>query len=606
MLLLSVTALTLGSCTEEYEYSGAKAEGEQVYFSNALPSTVELSATESSITVPVNRINRQGELTVPLTVSVPDGSSLTVSSQVTFNDGDSVAYVSISYDPTTIEYGHYDEITVAIQDANYTTPYGSSSYTFNAGLSEWVTMSGTATYRDGIFSSSYEGFEPMAYSVQIQENVLTPGMYRIVNPYGPTTEWGKTYLAQDGEEGFTSTGEDAYIEFDATDPEHVYVVGLFDLGVSSPTEGAITAISQAYFEIWQNGANVEDLEQSNPEYFGTFEDGVITLPASSMLIMFENDPNGQTGSLYYGDSNGMTALALPGYSIRDYSASFTYTGRYNEADNTSYALGTITLGADVANARYAVAADGDDLDAYVTGIEDGSIEANVINASGNITIPLEESGYYTIIILTYDADGERQGIFMTEFAFRGQTSNAIWEPLYVGNMFYGQYPIYSNVPVFYGSEMNGPAVIYQNASLPSEYKLEPYAESEDGLIFRVKPDNTITFDTETGSTATIIIDENGTMADFDIYAQDFDSYFGQEAGLSFFGNNMFVFGSVYYTEIGYVAASQEIFQITGPATASSVNAITTQPAMSKQKNKTYKIKRKLNKQLRKSLVRILK
>lgn len=27
MLLLSVLALTLGSCTEEYEYSGAKAEG---------------------------------------------------------------------------------------------------------------------------------------------------------------------------------------------------------------------------------------------------------------------------------------------------------------------------------------------------------------------------------------------------------------------------------------------------------------------------------------------------------------------------------------------------------------------------------------------------
>ena len=48
MALLSVMALTLGSCTEEYEYSAAKVEGQQVYFSNALGSTLNLSNTESS------------------------------------------------------------------------------------------------------------------------------------------------------------------------------------------------------------------------------------------------------------------------------------------------------------------------------------------------------------------------------------------------------------------------------------------------------------------------------------------------------------------------------------------------------------------------------
>ena len=80
-LLLSVLALSLGSCTEEFEYTGTTVSGEQVYFSNALPTTVELSATANSVTVPVNRIQRSGELTVNLDVTVPEGSPLTVSNQ---------------------------------------------------------------------------------------------------------------------------------------------------------------------------------------------------------------------------------------------------------------------------------------------------------------------------------------------------------------------------------------------------------------------------------------------------------------------------------------------------------------------------------------------
>ena len=40
----------------------------------------------------------------------------------------------VTYDPQTIQMGHFDDVTVAIADANYTTPYGSSSYTFSIGL----------------------------------------------------------------------------------------------------------------------------------------------------------------------------------------------------------------------------------------------------------------------------------------------------------------------------------------------------------------------------------------------------------------------------------------------------------------------------------------
>ena len=76
MLFAAALVTSLGSCTEEFEYSGAKVEGEQVYFSSELPSTVNLSQDESSVQIPVNRINSEGTLTVDLDVTVSADSKV--------------------------------------------------------------------------------------------------------------------------------------------------------------------------------------------------------------------------------------------------------------------------------------------------------------------------------------------------------------------------------------------------------------------------------------------------------------------------------------------------------------------------------------------------
>lgn len=602
MLLIPAMTLILGSCTEEYDYIGTKVEGEQVYFSSELAQTIELSATESSITVPVNRMQSSGELTVPLTVNIPEGSSLTVSDQVTFADGETEAYITVSYDPNTIEYGKYDEVTISIKDAEYTTPYGSSSYTFNAGLSEWVKMDGTATFRDGLFTSMYD-IDMLTYQVEIEENVLNPGIYRLVNPYGAATDWGKKYLNDDY---FTASSGDHYIVINATDPDFVYVDGAFDPGAYNNTadEGPMIWASMVTLNMSLGGWPLDELKSQHPEFFGKLEDNVFTFPTNSLFCEFGTE---LTGSGYYLNVEGMFTVALPGSTIKDYSATFTYTGRHVDANNESYLQGTITLGSDVASAKYVLAADGDDVNAYVEGILDGSVEATEITESGNISIPLEDGGYYTMIIVTYDAEGEVQGTFATEFAYRGQTSQAVWKPLYVGNMNYG-YPVLASmgIPAFYDSSMNHEAIIYQNASLPGEYKLEPYAEAEEGMIFRVKADNSITFDVETGSQVKLVDSETGSaVGPFDVYAQDLDTYMGQYTGTCMFDGNMFMFGTAYYTEMGIIAASMEMFQITGPATTSTASAIAKLPTKTKSASKTFKVKLMLKKTVKKANVHTL-
>ncbi len=123
MLLLSAMTLTLGSCTEEYEYSAEAAKGQQVYFSNTLASTVTITNDGAHFLVPISRVNTDEELTVNITATDESGQ-LTIPQSVTFEAGQSEANITIDYDPNQITADTYYDVTLSIADADYTTPYG--------------------------------------------------------------------------------------------------------------------------------------------------------------------------------------------------------------------------------------------------------------------------------------------------------------------------------------------------------------------------------------------------------------------------------------------------------------------------------------------------
>ncbi len=513
MLLFSALALSLVSCTEEYEYTGATAEGEQVYFSNTLSSTVDLSSSESSFQIPVNRLNTSGSLTVPLDINLPYGSNCeATSSSVTFDDGASVAYLTFTYDPANIDYGVYDEITVAISDVSYTTPYGSSSYSFSAGMSEWKTMDGYATYREGLVTDLY-GLDALTYDVEIQESVVTPGRYRLVNAYtadnGFGKEYGDIFLFADG---------DHYITIDATDPNYVYLDDTFYTGAYETQNGEILFFSYVmYYEM--NGYSLDYIKQGDPSVFGTLKDGIITMPASSMIAQVGED-------LYLANNAGLLAVALPGYELTDYSSSFTYTGRFTDTSDNDYAQGTITLGEDVVSAKYYVAADGDDIDAIIEAINEGELDAETINQSGtSISVQLSESGYYYVVVITYNASGEMMDSSSTRFYFKSGSSGgeAVWEPIHTGYYYYNMMADFvsdqaGNYPgsIFEEAIVDG-EVLYQNMSNKNEYKVEPWGMAEDGcLMFTMDSEGYISFiNQDTGLT----YEESGTT--YTVYGSDF-------------------------------------------------------------------------------------
>lgn len=559
MLLFSALALVLGSCTEEFEYTGATIEGEQVYFSNALSSTVNLDPNASEVKIPVNRIQRTGELTVNFNVTTSENCAVSVPSSVTFADGDSVAYLTVTYDPQTIQMGHFDDVTVAIADANYTTPYGSSSYTFSIGLSEWNTI-GTGLYRDAIYASYYKA-EQLTYNVEIQENILKPGYYRIVTPYGPGTSFYNAYVAEGPFEW--ANKENTSVVINATDPNFVYVTGEFYPGTSDAGMGGygVMHVFSIVDEAIKQGNSLEDIKASDPGLFGTLKDGMITLPTQSIYVNFDDSFT----PLGYLDTTGW-AIALPGSEFTDYSSSFTYKGRFTDVAGNNYAQGTITLGEDVANAKYVLAADGDDINAIVEAIADGSIEANGITESGDVSIQIAEGGKYTMVIVTFDAEGNMRSNSATTFTFStgGGSGTANWQPVTSGT--YDQ----NYFPNFITDENNQPVgnpfgdgtystTLYVDGNDQTHYKLEPWLTQEGSLEFTLDDRGIISFDvidtgvdSQTGYGNVLVVNANDMFADNPNYPF---SFYAEEG--------IFAFGMMYYVNMngqqGWMGGATETF-----------------------------------------------
>lgn len=579
MFIFVALALVMGSCTEEYEHTAATAEGEQVYFKTTLASNYDLDPAKNSFQVQINRIQSEGELTVKINAVTKDGSIYTVPATVTFADGATTADINIAYDPKTLlsdkcGYGYYENITLSIGDEAYTTPYGDSSCTISAGLTEWIDTGEEVTYREGLISSVF-GIEPLTYKVPLQKSALKEGRYRLKNPYGEDTEIYKMYNGS----AITFNNDNGII-FDVSDPAHAYVDGTILPG----KYGSDNILLYSYVTALNvlNGYDVETLKQIAPEYFGTYQDGIITMPAQSFLM--ELGPSQITSPTYYTNSDGMFAIAMPGYEITDYTSSFTYTGRFTDAKDNSYVQGTITLGKDVAFARWVIAAEGDDINEIVTAINDGNIESNYITSGEDIQAQLTESGNYIMIIVTYDAQGNMKNHSATPFKFSlgGESSAADWQPVYSGTFTHNVQPAFITDgegsdnfvgnPIINDITPSYSATMYQDKKNPFNYKIEPWITQEGSLTFTMDDQGYISFkDVDTGFShqpyGPLYVGDAALL--FGVTDQHTSGY-DQEA-------QMFVFGTIYYVyvngEYGWLGGAYETFEINGAQGISTKNNI---------------------------------
>ena len=405
---LFVLCLFLGftACVDEVGYTPAGIpENAQVYFPNTLPAKLELSQdlTVTSFDIEIRRIDKTNALTIDLTVENENPDIFTIPTEVVFDAGSEVAILTITYDPSKLDYDEYLPISIAVSDESLTSTYGRFVYAFTAGIpAPWESL-GMATYTDD-FASVFFGIQRTPYKIEIQENMVTRGLYRLVNPYG------KDYPFN--EPGDWDESQNYYLEINAVDPEGVYIpypqYSGMDWGY-----GEFIMSSLAGLRISRGTSTLE--EEKAAGNCGTFANGVITFPVDALVVGMAKYPASNPGAMYLANNNGWFQVVMPGVVLADYSAEIKYTGRFTDAAEKDYAVANITLGKDVEYAKVALIS-GNMTEEALEGIVDGSIESEQISASGSVQFPCATSGRYTYIAVTY-ADDDAKDYEYVSFNF---------------------------------------------------------------------------------------------------------------------------------------------------------------------------------------------
>ncbi|MDE6756282.1 MAG: hypothetical protein K2J66_03970 [Muribaculaceae bacterium] len=160
---------------------------------------------------------------------------------------------------------------------------------------DWKSI-GTGKFTEGIYAANYGEIDNETMDVEIEESIITPGRYRIVNPYAGHSLLGKGNLADNAH------GHRHYIYIDATEADRVFIEAS-PLGLIGPLgHGAINSSGAKYV-----GTEVEDQAKALG-YFGTFNDETrtITYPDNKISLAEKDYEN---GAFLIGNSG--TQIVLP-------------------------------------------------------------------------------------------------------------------------------------------------------------------------------------------------------------------------------------------------------------------------------------------------------
>lgn len=388
---LVATAGLFTACTEDNDWAaGELAEGPQAYFSADVQTSYTVGAEDTSVTLPVLRIDEAGALDVPvlLTVAEENAGLFTAPSSVVFNDGEKSASVAVSFDYAALTPGSSYAVQLTLDDPTMTTPYGNSQVTLTIVVPEPYVLLGKALYRDDIVPSAYNlgGFPE--YYVEVYENTNMPGYIFMKNAY--TKVYPVTGLA-------AIASEDVYTAIHIADPTKV-LIPKQDLGVDVGGDGNMIIGTAAY---------------------GKLEDKIITFPVEGLLIAETNYKDGAWFA--YGNAHGMFRLALPGAVLTDFSMEAAYSGFRAMNTGETFPIVAVATGADtdVAGAAYTFVA-GDVSDDFATVaaelvaaeeqdyVEFSEADGDYRYAECQSSVSLEGGQVYTCVLVPYDANDEAQ------------------------------------------------------------------------------------------------------------------------------------------------------------------------------------------------------
>ena len=425
---LFVLSILLGfaACTEEAKYDPAEVPGNaQIYFPNTMPSKVELSQNINvkSYDVELRRIDKTNAITVNLTVKNENPNIFTIPTSVNFAAGAELAKITISYDPSKLNYDEYFPISIAVGDESLTSPYGRAVYAFTAGIpAPWKSL-GMATFSEAQFIWD-------SWEAELQQHELDPTRYRLVDAFEGRSQYynnvtvnnkadkylefvilpaGGSYTTFNREDGkyTVKTTVNGLVFYEPTNIGMTYV-GNGDLSIMHPVGRTLSGVDSRSEGYWLHNIVTQWTTDGKP--------GVVQI--APLYAYADNNWSAHN----YSQNDGIMTIVFPGFELveYDYSISMQYLGHYIDKDDVDNAIIQFTKGADVASYKYTVV-DGALNASAAVGVANeiiaGTIAAEEDTQSGYKIFPLTKAGKYTVVAVTFDENGEEQDFSYVSFEF---------------------------------------------------------------------------------------------------------------------------------------------------------------------------------------------
>jgi hypothetical protein len=448
--LLGLAGFVASSCSSSDDYQWATASGEQVYFSNELPSQQNLSMYSTTLTIPVSRVNTSGSTSVNISIT-SDDNAFTGPSSVSFADGAATADLVLTYEPDSLGYDNPKNVTLTITDTDKTNAYGYSTYKFTAVIPAPFKTLGKGTLVEN-YMWGYEN------AVTIAQNQDNKNVYRIYGATakvddGTASDYLEITLLQPGDEvrGVTVTQKDLVF-------------------FSDYNTGYLNTNYDGYVKWYHPSAFANTNPESNwlhNKVLAYQEDGVTPGQIQLAPRYYMDDIGGWNAS----QADGIVVITFPGYAPKDFSAAIDYQGTLAATDGNTYATIFAELGADATNVLAAVVSVDADAEAVADALASGDLEGTAVqNGLNFVEIPEGLTGKLQVVIAVIDGDAVKN-VQSAIFEYYGGGKNP-WQSLGVGlvtdNLFITMYSPDGQTTY---DPIDIPCEIQENTEEPGLYRL---------------------------------------------------------------------------------------------------------------------------------------
>lgn len=559
-LLAVAASMLFSSCSNEVaSYTPADpVSGMQVMISPEAESNVILQIDQASFTIPFLRVNDSEAANIKLKVSQTDKGIYTIPTEVVFEAGKKESEIVVKVDASKLSYGVKDTIDIAIEQG--TTPYGAAKRTFIVGADQTWTNLGKCTYVDDYY------FGDKA-QVSIYQNDQDPALYRMPNPYieilnaygdpisKNASKWMYVRVLKKGQTIIGETvPEDGMVLFygdgTANSVNTGYTNSNYNDDVCLVFPGMFTSLANP--SNWMHNVVLDYKEDGSV--------GAVQL--APYYYMFN------TGGWNATQEDGDVIIYFPGYDPKDYELDVEFKGRLIDTKENGSAIFDITLGADVASAKYLMGDGKDPLPVYYAILDESTEGVETITSSQEVKIAYAEGGDKTIVVVGFDAEGNEVGAIYTTINIPTGGGSETWTALYIGNYVHRNNSWSTSGKGVWGETRatlkNKDAVLYMSDQSESRFKIAPWIYNE--MIFTMNADNTI-------------VVENQSTGDYDeeydtyVCATDFITSLGEKDFVSEYDeeNDAFWFELVWHDEDdihadnGAWGYTEDYFVLTGEA-----------------------------------------